>query len=298
MATTEAGPAPGTTILGARKGRTRKSVHAAGKVAANIVLGVIGLAFLVPLLWVVTTSVGEGQTLKVTWPEHFTGTNFAHVTTVDILFRPLLNGLILCGGGTLVTVVVAILAAYPLSRYKSRLKRPFLLTILFTTGLPITAIMIPVYAMFTQLNLIDQMWSATIFMGSTALPFGIWLMKNFMDGVPVELEEVAWTDGASSMATLRRIVLPLMWPGVIVVTIFTFIGMWGNFFVPFILLIDPNQLPASVSIFTFFDPQHGGVQYGQLAAFSILYCVPVAVLYLVMSRRLSGSFALGGALKG
>lgn len=269
-----------------------------GKLAANIVLGLIGVAFLVPMLWVLFSSVSGQQTLRVSLPHPLTGENFVNVTNMDTLFRPLFNGLILCGGGTLLTVVVSLLAAYPLSRYRSRLKRPFLLTVLFSTGLPITAIMIPVYAMFTQLNLIDRLWSATLFMGSASLPFSIWLMKNFMDSVPVSLEEVAWTDGAGPMQTLRRIVLPLMWPGVVVVTIFTFIGMWGNFFVPFILLIDPNQLPASVSIFTFFDPQTGGVEYGELAAFSILYCVPVAVLYLVMSRKLSGSFALGGALKG
>ncbi len=275
-----------------------KARRLTGRTVANVLLIGIGAMFLVPMLWVVLASVSGGQTLKVQLPHPWTGENFAHVFTVDILFRPLFNGIILCGGGTLITVVVSILAAYPLSRYRSRLRRPFLLTILFSTGLPITAIMIPVYAMFSRLYLTDQMWAATLFMGASALPFSIWLMKNFMDSVPVSLEEVAWTDGASAMQTLRRIVLPLMWPGVIVVTIFTFIGMWGNFFVPFILLVDPNQLPASVSIFTFFDPQHGGVQYGQLAAFSILYCVPVAVLYLVMSRRLSGSFALGGALKG
>ncbi|MGA8112728.1 MAG: carbohydrate ABC transporter permease [Actinocatenispora sp.] len=270
----------------------------AGKTAANLVLGFVGVIFLVPMLWVLMASLSGAQTLKVQLPDPWTVQNFVDVFTPDILFRPIFNGLVLCGGGTLITVVVSILAAYPLSRYRSRLKRPFLLTILFSTGLPITAIMIPVYAMFSRLELIDQMWSTTLFMGSSALPFSIWLMKNFMDSVPVELEEVAWTDGASAMQTLRRIVLPLMWPGVIVVTIFTFIQMWGNFFVPFILLIDPNQLPAAVSIFTFFDPQHGAVQYGQLAAFSMLYCVPVAVLYLVMSRKLSGSFALGGALKG
>jgi len=289
---------PVSTVATARTRPRKQGRRFAPRLAANLVLVLIGLAFLVPMLWVLTASLSPEQSLRVRWPDHLSGANFAHVATVDTLFRPILNGLILCGGGTLLTVVVSVLAAYPLSRYRSRAKRPFLLTVLFSTGLPITAIMIPVYAMFTQLNLIDQMGWAVLFLGTTALPFAIWLMKNFMDAVPVELEEVAWTDGAGPMQTLRRIVLPLMWPGVIVVTIFTFIQMWGNFFVPFVLLIDPNQLPASVSIFTFFDPAHGGVQYGELAAFSICYCVPVAVLYLVMSRKLSGSFALGGALKG
>jgi multiple sugar transport system permease protein len=241
--------------------------------------------------------VSGAQTLQVQLPHPFTLNNFSKVLTWETTFHPMLNGLYLCGGGTLITVVVSILAAYPLSRYRSRLKRPFLLTVLFMTGLPITAIMIPVYTMFNQLYLTDSMSATTLFMGASALPFSIWLMKNFMDGVPVSLEEAAWTDGAGPMQTLRRIVLPLMWPGVIVVTVFTFAGMWGNFFVPFILLISADQMPASVSLLTFFDP-HGTVVYGQLAAFSILYCIPIAVLYIALSRKLGGSFALGGAIKG
>jgi multiple sugar transport system permease protein len=266
-------------------------------VVANGVLAVIGLVFLIPMLWLLFTSVSGAQTLQVQLPHPFTLNNFGKVLTWDTTFHPMLNGLYLCGGGTLITVVVSILAAYPLSRYRSRLKRPFLLTVLFMTGLPITAIMIPVYTMFNQLYLTDSMPATTLFMGASALPFSIWLMKNFMDGVPVSLEEAAWTDGAGPMQTLRRIVLPLMWPGVIVVTVFTFAGMWGNFFVPFILLISADQMPASVSLLTFFDP-HGTVVYGQLAAFSILYCVPIAVLYIALSRKLGGSFALGGAIKG
>jgi multiple sugar transport system permease protein len=73
--------------------------------------------------------------------------------------------------------------------------------------------------------------------------------------------------------------------------------MWGNFFVPFILLLSPNKLPASVTVFNFLSA-HNSAQYGQLAAFSIIYTVPVLLLYLVLARRLGGGFALGGALKG
>ncbi len=97
--------------------------------------------------------------------------------------------------------------------------------------------------------------------------------------------------------SLVRVVLPLMGPGVAVVTIYTFIMLWGNFFVPFMLLLSPEQLPASVSVFTFFG-NYGSAVYGQLAAFSILYSAPVLVLYIAISRRLGGGFALGGAVKG
>ncbi len=107
-----------------------------------------------------------------------------------------------------------------------------MLTILFSTGLPITAIMVPVYGLFVQLALDDSMVATTVFMATTALPISIWLTKNFMDGVPIELEEAAWVDGASPLQGLRRIIMPLMAPGLSVVGIFTFIGLWGNFFVP------------------------------------------------------------------
>jgi len=194
-------------------------------------------------------------------------------------------------------MICATLAAYPLSRYRSRLKRPFLVTILFSTGLPITAIMVPVYGLFVQLALDDSIPATMVFMATTALPISIWLCKNFMDGVPIELEEAAWTDGASPMQGLRRIILPLMGPGLSVIAIYTFIGLWGNFFVPFILLLTPEKQPMSVTIYTFFG-QYGQVVYGQLAAYSLLYSLPSVLLYLVLNRRLGGAFAFGGGVKG
>ncbi|MBY8879668.1 carbohydrate ABC transporter permease [Actinacidiphila acidipaludis] len=288
----------GERVRSARERRVRtRSRRRTERIVVNTILLLIAVLFLVPLAWLVMASLNGTADLRVRVPHPMTLDNFHRVLNADMTYRPILNGLILCGGATALCVVCAVLAAYPLSRYESRYKRPFLLTILFTTGLPITAVMVPVYAMFVQVNLIDTMYGTILFLGSSALPFAIWLTKNFMDGVPLVLEEAAWTDGASSMQTLRRVVLPLMWPGITVVTIFTFLSMWGNFFVPFFLLLSPDQLPASVSILNFFSSR-GTVEYGQLAAFSLLYSAPVVVLYAVMSKVLGGSSALGGALKG
>jgi multiple sugar transport system permease protein len=277
-------------------GRSRRARIRTSRTVINVVLLVFCVLYLVPLVWMLLASVNPHASFRLAWPSPTTA-NFRHVLNKNTTYRPMLNGLLLCGGGTLVCVVCSILAAYPLSRFRSRLRRPFLYTILFSTGLPITAVMIPVYSMFVQVNLIDSMPAATLFLAASSLPFGIWLMKNFMDGVPIVLEEAARVDGANSMQVLWRIVLPLMWPGVIVVTIFTFIGMWGNFFVPFILLLSPEKLPASVSVFNFLSA-HDYTQYGQLSAFSILYSIPVVMLYLLLARRLGSGFALGGALKG
>ncbi len=286
MATAQLTRTPGPT---ARRSRRR--------LAADAGLLVVAAAFVLPLAWVVLSALDPHASLRVKVPDGLTLDNFDAILTSEITFTPLLNSLLLCGGATLLTVVCATLAAYPLSRFRSRLNRPFLLTVLFATSLPITAIMVPVYALFVRVNLIDTMQGTIFFFAASQLPFAIWLMKNFMDGVPKELEEAAWTDGASSFQSLLRIVLPLMGPGVAVVTVFSFVMMWGNFFVPFMLLLTPDQMPASVSINDFFG-NRGMVAYGQLAAFSIVYSTPVVLLYVLISRRLGGGFALGGAVKG
>ncbi|WP_224389873.1 carbohydrate ABC transporter permease [Pseudonocardia sp. ICBG1293] len=264
---------------------------------ADVVLVAIAAFFCIPLAWVVLASFDAEASLAVAWPATPTLDNYAAVLDTETTFRPMWNSVVLCGGATLVTVVCAVLAAYPLSRYRSRASRPFLLTIVFATGLPITAIMIPVYALFVQVNLIDSMPAAVLFLATSALPYAIFLTTGFMDGVPVEIEEAAWVDGASMLRTLWEVVLPMMRPGVAVVAIFTLVQTWGNFFVPFMLLLSPDKLPAAVSLFTF-SSQYGQVAYGQLAAFSILYSAPVVVLYLLLGRRLGSGFAAAGGLKG
>ena len=286
--------APAVTRIRPR-GRPRLS----GRLLASLILLLLAAAFVIPLLWVLLAAVNgdPNQGIRIMWPHPFTLDNFKAVMTPETTYVPLLNGAILCIGGTLITMVCATLAAYPLSRYRSRLKRPFLVTILFSTGLPITAIMVPVYGLFVQLAIDDSIPATMVFMATTALPISIWLTKNFMDGVPIELEEAAWTDGASPMRGLLRIVMPLMGPGLSVVAIYTFIGLWGNFFVPFILLLTPEKQPMSVTIYTFFG-QYGQVVYGQLAAYSLLYSLPSVLLYLVLSRRLGGAFAFGGGVNG
>nr|WP_022891808.1 carbohydrate ABC transporter permease [Agromyces subbeticus] len=267
------------------------------RLVSNGVLLLVGTAFALPLVWLVLASVDERATLSIKLPDAVSLQNFVEVMTPEKAFIPLLNSLILSAGCAIITVVVAVLAAYPLSRYRMRINKPFLYGVLFGTCLPITAMMVPVYSLFVAFNLIDSMGGTILFLAATSLPMAIYMTKSFMDSVPVTLEEAAWMDGASMMSTLTRIVVPLMRPGLAVVFIFVFIGAWGNFFVPFVLLLSPDKLPAAVSIFAFFG-QYGSVAYGQLAAFSLLYSVPVIALYVLVSRVLGGSSALAGAVKG
>jgi len=187
------------------------------------------------------------------------------------------------------------LAAYPLSRYQFPLKGPLMYAILFTSSLPVLALVTPLYAMYASLNLIDTLQGVILFFVASALPFCIWLMKNFFDSVPFELEEAAWIDGASTFQALMYVLFPLAAPGIAVVGVWSFLVAWTNFFVPLIILQSQNLLPASVHIYTFFG-SYGQVNYGQLAAYALLYALPAVVLYTVVLRFFVRG--VSGGLKG
>ncbi|TCP30834.1 carbohydrate ABC transporter membrane protein 2 (CUT1 family) [Scopulibacillus darangshiensis] len=262
-----------------------------------IVLALIGILFLLPLLWVLFASFDPNaqQSLKI--PHSFTFNNFISILTDPATLRSFVIGLIMSLGQAFLVVIVAGLAAYPLSRYQLKYKKPFMYTILFMTSLPITAVMVPVYQLFMFIKLQDSILGTMLFLTASGLPYGIWMLKNFMDAVPLELEESAWVDGASVWAGLRKIVTPLMIPGICTVAIFTFSGSWGNFFVPYILIQSPDKFPASVTIFQFFG-NYGLVEYGKLAAFSLVYTFPAVILYIFSQRFMSKGFSFGGASKG
>lgn len=266
-------------------------------VAAGAALVLIGASFLIPLAWIVLAAFDADATVSVKVPSSWTLANFTSITSVDGTLRPLWNSAVISLGTAALCVLVALLAAYPLSRFQMRFNRAFLYTILFGTCLPITAMMVPVYALFVSLRMLDSTIGTILFMAATSLPMAVWMMKNFMDSVPISLEEASWVDGASGMTALWRIVVPLMKPGIAVVFIYVFTAAWGNFFVPFVLLMSPESQPAAVAIYSFFG-SHGEIAYGRLAAFSIYYSLPVLFLYALVQRRSGGGFAMAGAVKG
>lgn len=250
------------------------------RLPAVVLLG-IAVVFAIPFLWLVLAAFDPVASLSIALPERWSLANFRLVLGDNIVQRPLAVSFVMSAGAGLLTLALAIPAAYALSRYRHR--RLILDAILFGSCLPITAIMVPVFAMFVQLRLVDSIAATTVFLTAAALPMAIYLAKSFVDAVPVELEQAAWVDGASRLVALRTIVVPLMGPGLVALFLFTFIGVWGNFFVPFILLSSPDKHPAAVRIFAFFG-QYGTVSYGQLAAFSILFSTPVLLLYALAER--------------
>lgn len=282
-------------MASAKKERQRRRIW-------NAVAIVIGLLFLVPFIWLVLTAFAKEGTLGISFKNGLTLNNFSTVfstaNSADVgesIGRALLDSLYLSAGTTVVTTFVALLAGYPLSRFRLPGKSAALYFIVFMTGLPVIAIVIPTYDIFVAINVVNSLEWTVLFMSATSLPFAVWIAKNFIDNVPLELEEAANVDGAGTFRTLLHVTAPLCVPGAMVVAIYTFVNAWSNFFVPFILL-DTPKLPASVTIYQYFG-EHT-ILFGDLAAFSILFtAVPVA-LYLVLSRRVGGTALFSGALKG
>ena len=264
--------------------------------AVNVILILLGGFFLLPMLWMVFASIDSNPDWAIKLPSP-TLANFTEVLgrhEAVVAFR---SSLILAGTTTIVTTVLAVLAAYPLSRMHIPLKRSFMLLILFAAGLPVSMMIVPVYQLYVTLGWLDSLYTTALFLAATSLPFAIWLMKNFIDAVPLELEQAAAIDGASTLRIVRQVVLPLTVPGIAVTSIYTFINAWGAFIIPFVLNSDPEQQPGPIEIYNFMG-SHGLFKFGDLAVFSLLFSVPVIVLYLVMSRYFSGAFNFGGAVRG
>jgi multiple sugar transport system permease protein len=266
-----------------------------GGLAANLGLGIFGALFATPLVWMVLSSIDA----HASWSIHVPTLTIGNYSALmhEATLRPLWNSLYLAGLSTIVTTVLAVLSAYVLSRRHVPLKRTFLFFILFASGLPVTMVIVPTYELFTSLNWLNSQFWTSMFLAASSLPFAIWLMKNFIDAVPEELEESANLEGASSLRILVRIIIPLTIPGIGVTAIVTFINSWGSFLVPFVLNSDPSNTPGSIAVYNFLSA-FTTPKFGQLAAYSLLFSVPVLALYLAMARRLSGAFTFGGSLKG
>lgn len=264
-------------------------------ISSYFILVILGLFFLVPLLWPILASFNPNATLSLSIPVHFSLSNFQSIISGGLVLGPFRNSLILAFSTMLLVIVLSGLAAYPLSRYQFRFKAPLMYAILFFSSLPILALVTPLYVMYSALNLVDTMQGVILFFVASALPFCIWLMKNFLDSIPVELEEAAWIDGASTFQALFRVLLPIAAPGVAVVGVWSFLVAWTNFFVPFIILQSSDLFPASVHIYNFFGG-YGQVNYGQLAAYAMLYALPAVVLYTLVSRFFVRG--VSGGLKG
>lgn len=265
----------------------------AGKVGRGLLLAVIGAAFLLPFCWIVFAAFDSQASFAIQWP-HPTLQNFADVFSADNRLA-LWNSAYLSLLSTLIATVAAYLAAYVISRKQVPYTSAMMFAILFLSGLPINILVVPLFEMYTKLGWLSSMNATAAFLAVTSMPFMIWMLKNSIDDIPKDLEEAAWIEGSSLPRVLLRVVLPMSLPGICAAGIYGFVTTWGNFLVPMVLDSDPAHQTAPVVVYGFIGA--AAVRWGNIAAYSLVYSLPVLVLYFVMGRITRGNYATGGAVK-
>lgn len=257
------------------------------RVILTVFVVAVAAFFVTPLLWFVFAPFNPQASLAVTIPQSPSLANFEEVLSNPLAMRGLLQNSVIIGLGTMVgTSVVAALAAYGLSR--GNIPGRNILTyvlILFSSVVTGTASMVPIFKLIYDLGLIDTHTGVIMVMIGGLLPSAIFIMQDFVDSVPRSYEEAAMVAGASPLQIFRDVTFPVMRPGVLVVGIWVLVNAWGAFLIPFILLRNPNLLPASVTFYSFYDAESGMPQIRLVSAYAVLYTVPVLVLYLLINWR-------------
>jgi multiple sugar transport system permease protein len=282
-------------MIGARKPVTTlgKRLTDAGGYAILIVLS---LFCLLPFLWLFEGAFDPKASLYLRMPSGLTLDNFQRAFSQSGAMQLLTNSLIMALGAVVVVVVSASLAGYTLSRLRFRFKKMLMYGILLAQLIPITATIVPIYSIFIDLHLVNTYRGMILILATYQLPLALWIMKSFFDAVPTEIEEAAWTDGAGRLRTIYSIVVPLALPGVSAAALFTFIGAWGEFTLPLILLSSQDKLPLSLGIYRSFQSYYL-VDYGQLTAMSLLYLAP-SLLFFIVTRRYLTRVTVVGATTG
>jgi multiple sugar transport system permease protein len=165
--------------------------------------------------------------------------------------------------------------------------------LLLARVMPITAVIIPIFSLSVKLNLVNTFHGAILILTGMQLPISLWIMKGFVDGIPIELEESAWLDGCNRLTGLIRIVFPLMGPGIAVTGLFAFLAAWGDFLIPLIILRSPANFPIAMGLYRAFGSQNS-VNFGFLTALAVIYSLPSIILYLIARQSLVKGMTAGG----
>jgi multiple sugar transport system permease protein len=276
--------------------RTRPATRALQYLAVVVYLVFLGF----PLLWLISSSLKSPQEFaSITpslLPKHFDLSNYSDALNEQGLVRGLGNSLQISIYSTILVLIVALPVSYALARFRSRLRPITNGWILVSQVFPVILIVIPLFMILRPLHLTNTIPGVVIVYMVWSLPFALWMLQGYVAAVPRELEEAASVDGAGRIRTIVSIVMPLLRPGLIATAMFTFISAWNEFFFALVLLQDP-QLKTLPLVLARFVGAEGQVQFGPLAAASVLATVPSLVFFAFLQRRLTSGL-LSGAVKG
>jgi multiple sugar transport system permease protein len=251
---------------------------------------IIGIVFALPLIWFIFAPFNARAELGIAVPDPWTLQNFTTVFGNGFAMRGLLNSLIQSVGGVILVAAAATLAAYALSR--SSIPGKGMITyilLLFSSVVSGTAAMVPIFLIISSVGLMDTHIAVILVFAGGLLPTAMFILRDFIDGIPRTYEESAMVAGASPVQAFFDVALPVIRPGIVVVVVWAFVNIWGSFLIPFILLRSDDLMPSSVAIYSFYS-EAGTPIVTLLAAYSLIYSLPVVALYLFVSWKFGFRF--------
>lgn len=263
-----------------------------------IALVLVSLFFLLPILWFLALALRPQATAFAMPPAFIFKPQLKAFlyTFVDpgTNAPQLKNSIIVAAGATLINLPFSLPAAYALSRFNLRFKRGLMLWYLSLLMAPPVVFLIPYFILMTRLQLRGTYFSIILIMQTLTIPMSVWLLKSFIDEVPVEMEEAAAVDGASLWVRLTRIVMPITLPGIIVSSMFAFVFSWNNVVFPLVL---SNQATSTLPIGTMNYFATAGITWNYIAATSIVAMLPPMIIFLLLGRYIVRGLTFG-AVKG
>jgi multiple sugar transport system permease protein len=267
--------------------------HVLARIGRYVFLCLVLAFFALPLLWLATAPFDDTPTIGVSLPR-FTLDNFRSLLDNPYALPSLLNSVWLAGGTAVLVVVFAALAAYALSRVRVPGRDALLYGLLLLSSIVTgTATMVPLYELAVRVHLIDSRLGVILILTGGLLPAAIFILKDFMDATPTSYEESARVFGASPLQIMRHIVVPVVRPGLATVGVWAVANVWGNFLMPY-LLLSPDKRPAAVIMYTLYT-EGGQADLRLLSTFSLLYSLPVALMFVFVSSRYG--FRFHGGIK-
>jgi multiple sugar transport system permease protein len=256
------------------------------------------LAWVFPIVWSVLNSFKTEQDVLAYPPKLVFSPTLAAYR--DVLFGSssilpnLWSSFVISVGTTIVTIVLAVPAAYALARVRMPGKRLAGFYVLATQMLPPVGIIIPYFLVLRNIGWIDTYQGMILIYLSFSLPFAIWLMVSYFEEIPLEMEEAAYLDGASRLRALWRIIIPQVQGGIAVTVVFVFLNAWNEFL--FAVVLSGNTVrPVTIAMFNFVSVEQ--TLWAKLAAVSVLAMLPVIVLGVVAQKNIVKGLTVG-AVKG
>jgi multiple sugar transport system permease protein len=253
---------------------------------------------LAPFIWMLLTSLTDPAYLAAHGvsadPAHWSLANYARLFAHTSFLGNLGHSLIVALGTVVLGLAVSVPAAYAISRFRFPGRRLLMLQFLVVNMFPVVLLILPLFVLMRRAGLLDTHLALIIANATLAIPFSVWMLTSYIDSLPKSLDEAAMTDGCSRLGALRRVVLPLLVPGIVSTGIYIFITAWNEYLYA-LTLGGKSTRTMTVAIQTLIGEYQ--IEWGLLSAGGIAGALPATLLFLIVQRRLVSGLTQG-AVKG